>query len=315
MIKSNLASIPTNINAFARQKLYRNRVDRLNIADVTIDNDGHISHRPIARLSCFADPVEYYFGLSDTPSVYQGEEQPRGCAGCPSRPACGKFAFHRVEDDAELTAKRDAWEHETRQLTGAERYTHATFIDFAASCRQRQWTSTNGDELAAKRAADAKRKRQARDKQRQKDKRGKTVTPSMLAALHTEHEQRLAALTEATRAPGAGTWLRNLNDRSIALTCDVWLTLAVMERRYGGEVKGSEVMRAMVATGRDYGLSEQSLRVRVNEAIRRIARLESEPSNAPVWGDISGLGNAIPPRSPGHILNGVNHLILEDDRF
>lgn len=314
MIAHNIAYVSRDGKHVTRVQCYRNRQERLFIRDVSIDAAGHIKHKPIGKLACFANPVEYLRGEFDTRATFKGEQgPPRGCAGCLSRPACGKFAHQRIQMDAGIAAQRSAWEAATQRLEGAARYEHATFTEFATACDERGWTSDNEDALSARRAEEAKRKRQARAKDKRKSKRGKTATPAALAALDDERDQRQEALVTAARAARAPSWLRKLPDRTIAFTCDVWQVNAAIERRHGGEVTGGDVTRAMVAVGRDYGMPGSSLRVRVNEALKRIGRLEHEPEEAPVWAAFEAAENQIPPRSPGQLLNGVVSVILEDN--
>lgn len=313
MIASNIAYVSRDGKHVPRVQRYRNRQDRLFIRDVSIDANGHIKHKPIGKLACFANPVEYLRGEFDTRPTFKGEQgPPRGCKGCPSQPACNKFAEQRIEMDAGIAAKRSAWEAATQRLEGTARYEHATFTEFATACDERGWTSDNEDDLSAQRAEEAKRKRQARAEDKRKAKRAKTATPATLATLDDERDQRHEALSDAARSAGAPTWLRNLPDRTIAFTCDVWQVLVAIERRHAGEVTGGDVARAMLALGRDHGFPEPSLRVRVNEAIARIGRLECEPAEAPVWAAFDPAENKIPPRSPGQFLNGVESVILED---
>ncbi|WP_156458010.1 hypothetical protein [Sphingomonas sp. Leaf412] len=313
MIASNVAYIALDGKHVLRVQRYRNRRDKLKIADVVIDADGNISHPPIKNLDCFASPIEFTRGLSDKRDTYKGKEgPPRWCDGCPSRVACGKFAEHRVESDAEILAKRAAWEDATQALAGVARYEHRTFTEFATACNERAWVSDNADALSSARAAEAKRKRQDRDAKTRKAKRAKTVAASSLTAFDDERERRHAALVKAVATPGAPTWLRNLPSGTVTLTCDVWQVLTAIEHRHGGEVTGGDVTRAMIALGRDQGKPETSLRVRVNEAITRIGKLEIEPDGAPVWGDFGRDVDTNPPRSIGRFLNGVISEVFEE---
>lgn len=313
MIASNIAYVAGDGKHVPRIQRYRNRQDRLFIRDVSIDDAGHITHKPIGKLACFANPVEYLRGEYDTRPTYKGEQgPPRWCAGCPSRPACSKFAYQRIEMDAGIAAKHSVWEAATQRLEGTARYEHPTFTELATACEERGWTSDNEDALSFQRAEEAKRKRQVRAEDKRKAKRAKTATPVGMAALGDERDQRHEALMSAARMAGAPTWLRNLPDRTIAFTCDVWQVRAAIERRHAGEVTGGDVTRAMLALGRDHGFAASSLRVRVNEAIDRVGRLECEPADAPVWAAFEAASNHISPRSPGQFLNGVVWSVLED---
>ncbi|GAA4214387.1 hypothetical protein GCM10022253_06950 [Sphingomonas endophytica] len=311
MIANNIAYIHRDGKHVPRVQTYRNRKEALLCREVTIDATGDISHKPIGKLACFASPIEYLRGEFDRRLTYKGEEgPPRWCAGCPSRQACGTFAEQRMEMDAGIAAKRAAWIAATQRLGGTERYEHPTFTEFATACAERGWRSDNEDALAWQRAEDAKRKRKQRAQQSRTTKLAKTATPTALAALSDERDRRHDALMSAARSAGAPTWLRNLSDRMIAVTCDVWQVREAMEGRGGREITGGDVMRALVALGRDHGMSPTSLRPRVNEAISRVARLEEQGS---VWAVFLPADEPIPPRSPGQFLNGVIFEILDED--
>ncbi|WP_293647794.1 hypothetical protein [Sphingopyxis sp. RIFCSPHIGHO2_12_FULL_65_19] len=257
-------------------------------SDVKTDGDGNIISMPIiAGLPCFADPVKYFAGVFDTPSKRvnaRGEivEQPRGCAGCKSRAACGTTAYGRVMGDPELHQLHGIWESATQPLTGKARYKHPTFVAFAAACTSRAWTSSNDEALPRMKAEKAKQTRQDR-RQRQRQQRKLPVSVEEIRAAEAACEERMATLAAAALAPGAPVWLRNLPGRTIHLTCDVWLTHRLIELRRRGEVTGGDILRAMVEAGNTYDLPDRSLRSRINEALRRIARLETEPVEAPVW--------------------------------
>ncbi|WP_156025083.1 hypothetical protein [Sphingomonas phyllosphaerae] len=311
MIASNIAYIDRNGEYVPRVQRYRNRQDMLLPRDVAIDAAGAIIHKPIGKLACFASPIEYLRGEFDKQSTYKGElGPPRWCAGCPSRPACGQFAELRIEMDVGIAAKRAAWAAATQRLEGVARYEHPTFTDLATACEERGWRSDNEDALAWQRAEDAKRKRKQRAQQSRTTKLAKTATPTALAALDAERDRRHDALMSAARSAGAPTWLRNLSDRMIAVTCDVWQVREAMEGRSGREITGGDVMRGLVALGRDHGMSPTSLRPRVNEAISRVGRLEEEGS---VWAAFVPADDPIPPRSPGRFSNGVIFEVLDDD--
>lgn len=289
------ASISSNAGNFKSDKRYRgnrNRVDQIRLSDLSIDDLGNIiDGPPIAGLDCFGNPVEYHRGEFDEPYIRTQRdgkrvESARGCYGCKSRIACGEVSERRLEADDELLAKRDAWARDTPRLTRKKRYSHPSFTAFADACGKRVWTSAIPDATAAKRAADAKRKRKERAADKRKAKRGNQITPAMSSALESERGEREGALIAAVDQAGAPLWLRNLHYRSIALTCDVWKAWMLVGLRYGGDVKPADVTRALIKGGRDYGLPERSLGARVIEAMKRIDRLESEPKGAPVWGKI-----------------------------
>lgn len=290
----------------------RNRKDIIFRNDVVMDIKGNISHTPILGLACFANPIEYYRGIRDQFYSWKGTEQAHWCAGCRCRAACATVASRRVDEDSAIKAKLLAWEAAGQFLPGNERYWHSTFTDFATACNERGWTSDNDDMLAEKRAQDADRKRKQRAEKKRQAKKRKSVTPDALIASNDERNRRHSALLTAARSPKAPTWLRNLSDKTIVLTCDVWQLGTAIGARYRGEVTGGDIARALMELNRANGIAEQSVRVRVNEAIKRIDRLCSEPVQAPVWAAFEANQNAISPRSRGRLSNGVITMILDD---
>jgi len=221
--------------------------------------------------------------------------------------ACAKIADARVEAHADLVGKRAAWETTTQRMARKARYDHPTFLSFAEACDEKGWTSDNDDKLVAKRKKDAKRQRTTRQKESRRKARGRELTREAVAAIRAERAEREALLGAAV-APGAPKWLRTLTPKTIALTCDVWEARELLEQQYGGEITGGDIARSLTEFGRDHGHTPSSLRTRVIEAVKRIARLESEPVEAPVWREKS----KDLPRSRGHFLNGVVWEALED---
>lgn len=315
MIANNIAYIDPNGKPVERVQGYRNRNinDQIKIEDVILDAEGKVHHRPIPKLACFGNPIEHERGALDPPRMYKGKiNGANWCNGCHSRPACGTIALARIASNDNLSDKHEAWLSKTQHLTGGARFAHESFTDFAVASNDCNWTSSNDDALSRKREEAAKQKRKARAAQRKKAKRSKGLSAAAFAELQDERDQRLAALTRAARAPGAPKKLRLLPDASIELTCDVWQARTAIERKHRGEISGNDIAMALRALGKDYGIADQSLRIRVNEAVRRIALLEDRSVETPVWGGFDDDAQVYLPRSPGQISNGVVWQILED---
>src|SRR5690606_26073724 len=99
---------------------------------VTTDGFGNVQDRPLTRgLPCFADPVEYWRGISDEPYrriTSKGfEEVAWNCGGCHLRAACGTVVLERITTSPGLAKLRDSWEGATATLTAQERYRHSTW--------------------------------------------------------------------------------------------------------------------------------------------------------------------------------------------
>lgn len=296
-------------SASAPRRRNRNRKACIRLDQVVTDGAGNIVNMPLTNsLHCFGNPVEYYRGEFDETSKWRRldgtiTEQPSGCAGCKSRAACGAISIERIGSGIDVTRAFQSWENETARLSREARYSHRTFEAFADACEKAAWTTSNDERLAEKRAADAARKRRERLAERRRARRGKPITEKFLSALDHEFDIRRASLTVAVRAPGAAPWLRNLTDRSISLTCDVWRANAHLSRQYRGEISAGDIVKHLTASNKCYGLPISSLRSRVREANRRICRLE-EDGSVSGWHAFDYL-DADSPRSPGREMNGV----------
>lgn len=267
----------------------RNRRVTILRSDVHLDLKGNIIKMPITgSLSCFGDPVEYYRGEFDTLRRYylsdgHVKESARGCAGCKSTDACRSIAMDRVALDPAAAQLRDDWRHEVQTESGKARYTHPAFLAFKNRCESLAWTSSNDDALAHKRSEDRKRKRKGREQKKRQQRRERQLTVDEIKQIEVERNDRKVALVVAKLAPKAPVWVRNQPRHTIERICDIWQIRQLLELRKGRVVKDSEIFHEMIAAGKTHGLSARSLRSRVTDDQKRIARLESEPADAPIW--------------------------------
>lgn len=306
----------TSHSASAPRRQNRNRKACIRLDQVVTDGAGNIVDMPLTKgLHCFGNPVEYFRGEFDQTSKWRRLdgtiiEKPSGCAGCKSRAACGAISIERIGSGYDVTRTFQSWETETSRLSREARHSHWTFEAFADACEKAAWTTSNDERLAEKRATDAARKRKERRAERSRARRGKPITEKFLATLDHEFDIRRASLTAAARAPGAAPWLRNLSDRSISLTCDVWRANAHLNRQYRGDISAGDTAKHLTASSKCYGLPISSLRSRVIEANRRICRLE-EDGGISGWQAFDYL-DADPPRSSGRKMNGVKGRYSDD---
>lgn len=245
----------------------------------------------LKSLRCFADPVEYLWGEFDQPFYHytasgERDEKPWGCAGCKVKPACGTVAIHRVESDDELRVLHETWQKTTKSLSREDRYKHPSWGSFRKACAARTWTNSNDLALEQEKQRAASRAKQRRKARRKQKNRPRSIPDAILAEIEAEHNRRLAALISAKRAPNAPLYIRNLPDERCELTADVWQAEEVLSRS-NRRVSGSSIAEWLTKQGKDYGIREGSLRVRVNDAVKRVTKLEQEPEDDPVWSEFT----------------------------
>lgn len=274
----------------------RNRRVSLSPNKVQTDALGNITDMPLVeRLPCFADPVNYLFGLHDRPFIKLdrgGEriESPHGCAGCKALPACHTVADQRLEANVELKRLRMAWHAATDGIHYPDKFKDSSFKPLREAMDATEWTSSNDAALAAhaaKKAADEKKRRQQRNKAK---RRARKIPEPVVVALEAERDNRLALLISAQQAPGAPLWLRNIPADRCELTADTWLADEVLARsgqRVNGHVQSTAIADWLRSRGKvPDGIGDRAtLTARVSDIRRkRLPKLEDHAGEGEaVW--------------------------------
>lgn len=240
----------------------------------------------ISKLKCFGDPYYHATGEFDVMGTFTKNgvthEQPKGCAGCPSRTACAQVVYRRLELCPLVGRARQEWESATQREEGDKRFLHPTFQKFKDACTAQNWLNSNDEALEKKRKADKKRTRRAA-KAKAKRANTRTLQPEIETAIDKEYDDRLHRLINAAAAQRAEPWLRNLSQASITFTCDVWKAKEILRRTKSYKISGAEIARHLLSTPTYATKNPKSLPARVNEAIIRIDRLEYENFDEPIW--------------------------------
>lgn len=213
--------------------------------------------------------------------------------------ACGDIVAERIESSPAIEAAFEAWTDACGEESGPRCFTgsrgklwHAllqTIIDHGG------WTNVNDDQvkleaLRLQQRARDKRNAAARDRRRRdRDaRRGtpKPITPAYLQALNSERDRRAASIKRLGCLSGQTArdmlWLKNLPDYSCERIADVWRSRELLSRG-GHKTVGKSIAEQMIRDGRSYGLELPSLTTRVYDDLKRIAKLEKDSADEPIW--------------------------------
>jgi hypothetical protein len=274
---------------------------------------------------CFGNPIAWVaHGVLETLQTKTGLVRSR-CGKCLAREGCGVVAEARLNISVEVASAAQAF----RTAGGATAF-HKGLRDesgYALGNLEKailRATSTTGpfssvnDEYALNwvrserdrvRADDARRQRQKRARDARLELKEHRVPSELMEQLEHERTFRIARFcwfAKSPRAPAAVT--RDPDGTNAAFTADVWRAKTILFIRKGLEVPTAyAIAKHMFEEGRGYGLTQESLRDRVNRAIPRIHMLETRrlpDLDVQVW----------PPFSPREALNWLANDPLRDLR-
>jgi Skp family chaperone for outer membrane proteins len=283
MSKSKNSKIPEYA---IRPKFHRNRKTAVRLKQINLHDDGSfVAPHFLNAQVCFGDPIEYLFGQHDQPHQYKDKDpQPNGCALCPSKAACGTVSYKRLEVHSETAAKRRDWQEQTKALEGAAAFIHPSWGVLRKDLESRTWFSSE-DRFREQRALDAARKRAAYAKRKRKTDRAlRRLKSYQRDALRAAREERVALLEEAADAPNSPLYIRNLDDAGRQLTADVWEAEIILDHRHEArKISAAMILDLLKAEGKRHDKPDATLKTRINEARKRIKRLEREPEGGPTW--------------------------------
>jgi len=293
-----------------RGKFQRNRQIAYTADAVQTDGKGNIVARPpTKRLPCFADPVEYLRGLSDTPFIifnsHDGtvDYNPKGCFKCGVRDACHRVVEERLASIPNLLTLRQTWEIQTKPIAGEDAYRHPSYKALVQAIEQEGWNDSNEDALEE----EADRKREQRATDARKGRRAvkpqpRKVTNAMAQMIDAECDRHKAELRELADPSSAPLWLRNRSADRIDLIADAWrVQRLILEEN--GKGSGREVADRLLAEGVVVAPIPKRFVKLVEEALRRAASLWEHFDN-----------EAICLRKYGHGMHpSVVHTMLEDE--
>lgn len=263
-------------------KSKKNRQCQFGYDQVITDGRGNILSRPLVRspkLECFGIPHDYHLGISDRPVVWNSNgirnERPRGCAGCPVRPACGFVVLERTNSLPALASALSSWESTTARMGVKERYAHPTWTEFALLCRQHHWTDHHDELLAEYKRKQADKKQADRKKARKDRKKSKLLDPALVQAIQAERDRRAVQLKSLRLEPSAPRYVTKLDDAGCDRTADVWAEREIRERTRQ-PARCRAIADAMLHSPAYKHQKLPSLATRVSEAFRRIEQLERE---------------------------------------
>lgn len=281
--------------------------DNIDACLIKTDGKGNVDRVPlVCRKPCFGRPERYARGsMGGKPWRDESGERRPGrttCDTCRERSpgtyeSCSVIADERINSSSAIRAAFDSW-LETCTDFGPACFVGArmtlwhsflqTIIDHGG------WFSVNDDQvkleaLRLKRERIDRRKasRQARSRQRRAARFGTEtpITQDYLDKLQAEQDRRSAHLKSLGALSGRTKqdmlWLKMLDDSGCDRIAEVWKTRELI-LRMAREPTGQAIAENMVASGR-WHLKLPSLRARVYEDLKRIAKLEDDPAGAPLW--------------------------------
>jgi hypothetical protein len=212
--------------------------------------------------------------------------------------ACGAVVIERIESDPAIEAAFNDWFDSCGGSFGPRCFVGArmklwdrflqTIIDHGG------WRSVNDDQvkleslrLKEERSARRKANRKARARRQSAARLGtaKPITQDYLDKLHAERDRRSAQLKSLGALSGRTKrdmlWVKMLKDSGCDRIAEVWKTRELLARM-ALIPTGHAISETMVATGR-WPLELPSLRARVYDDLKRLAKLEDDTAGAPLW--------------------------------
>jgi hypothetical protein len=212
--------------------------------------------------------------------------------------ACGIIVSERVESDPAIKAAFDKWldacgdDFGPRCFLGARMRQWDDFLQ--AIIDHGGWRNANDDQVkleALRRKKEkvdrrsANRKRLSQTRKAARLGTAKPITQDYLAKLQAERDRRSAHLKSLGSLSGRTKrdmlWVKMLKGRGCDRIAEVWQTRELLSRM-GLEPTGQAIAEKMVATRR-WPLKLESLRARVYDDLKRLAKLEDDTAGAPLW--------------------------------
>jgi hypothetical protein len=130
-----------------------------------------------------------------------------------------------------------------------------------------------------------KANRQARSRQRRAARTAMPISQDYLDKLQVQRDRRFAHLKSLGSLTGRTKqgmlWLKMLDDDGCDRIAEVWKARELL-LRMGRDPTGQAIAEIMIASGR-WPLKLPSLRARVYEDLKRLAKLEDAAEGAPLW--------------------------------
>ena len=264
-----------------RKVFRRKRKYRFGPSRVRTDGVGNITDIPLHQMDCLGNPVEYYWGIFDTPWVridaYGNRiEKPKDCAMCTVSAACGKVANERVTTNTELDKLFNEWERQTQRLTGNDVYEHPSWAHFVTACTPHRWGDSNELALKHKRAREAADRKAKRTRERNARRRKPRAVPKHERERILKDRDSLATELRAIRlGPKAPPWIAKRSSENCDLMADVWQASELIEMS-GIEVTAKAIIEWLTKENRLPVDLPAGFATRVNEIRRCLERLIEE---------------------------------------
>jgi hypothetical protein len=281
--------------------------DNIDPSLVQTDGNGNVDSVPLVwRKPCFGRP-ERYARASMGGKPWRDDNGVRRpgkttCDTCLEKSpgtfeAFGQIVSERIDSDLVIKTAFDKWldacdDFGPACFVGAQMKLWDSFLQTIID--HGGWSSVNDDQvklealrLKQERIDRRKANRHARAQRQRAARLGtaRPITQDYLDKLQAErdrrsaHLKRLGALSGRTKQDML--WLKMLDDSGRDRIAEVWHTRELLLRR-ALTATGQAIAEKMDATGR-WPLKLSSLRARVYDDLKRLAKLEDDTASAPLW--------------------------------